>query len=82
VQRAVQTRFVSIEAPAGVGQAALTHALNKPQAPAAAPIMVGGQPVAVIAVSDPIDGPQELAAAELVMLAEALGAAYKRIMAR
>jgi hypothetical protein len=84
VQRAVQTRFVSIEAPAGVGQSALCHALNKPQAPAAAPIMVGGQPVAVIAVSDPIEGPQarDIAAADLALLAEALGSAYKRIMSR
>jgi hypothetical protein len=84
VQRAVQTRFVSIEAPAGVGQSALCHALNKPQAPAAAPIMVGGQAVAVIAVSDPIEGPhaRDIAAADLALLAEALGSAYKRIMSR
>ncbi len=82
VQRAVQTRSVSIEAPAGVGQSALLHALNRPKMPAAAPILVAGQPVAVIAVSDPLDGPQEIAAADLTMLAEALGAAYKRIMSR
>lgn len=82
VQRAVQTKFVSIESPAGVGQSALTHALNRPKTPAAAPIIVGGQPVAVIAVSDPLDGPQEIAAADLAMLAEALGSAYKRIMSR
>ncbi|HEY5926626.1 MAG TPA: hypothetical protein VIV11_33295 [Kofleriaceae bacterium] len=80
VQRAVQTRFVSIEAPAGVGQSALVHALNRPSTPAAAPVVVNGQPVAVIAVSDPLSGPQELAAADLAMLAEALGSAYKRIM--
>ena len=84
VQRAVQTRFVSIEAPAGVGQQAIAHALNKPHAPAAAPIMVGGQPVAVIVVADPIEGPQarDIAAADLALLAEALGSAYNRIMSR
>ncbi len=82
VQRAVQTKFVSIETPSGVGQSALVHALNRPKTPAAAPILVGGQPVAVIAVADPIDGPQEIAAADLAMLAEALGSAYKRIMSR
>lgn len=82
VQRAVQTKFVSIEAPSGVGQSALVHALNRPKVPAAAPVLVGGQPVAVIAVSDPIDGPQEIAAADLSMLAEALATAYKRIMSR
>jgi len=84
VQRAVQTKFVSIEAPSGVGQSALTHALNGSRAPAAAPIVVNGQPVAVIAVSDPLEGPQarDMAAADLAKLAEALGSAYKRIMSR
>lgn len=84
VQRAVQSRFVSVEAPNGVGQSALLHALGGARAPAAAPIMVGGQPVAVIAVGDPLDGPEtrDFAAADLAQLAEALGTAYARIMAR
>jgi hypothetical protein len=84
VQRAVHTRFVSVEAPTGVGQSALTHALGGSRTPAAAPIMVGGQPIAVIAVGDPLDGPgaRDLAAADLAKLAEALGTAYTRIMAR
>jgi hypothetical protein len=84
VQRAVQTRFVSVEAPNGVGQSALTHALGGARTPAAAPILVGGQAVAVIAVGDPLEGPaaRDFAAADLAMLAEALGSAYTRIMAR
>jgi hypothetical protein len=84
VQRAVQTRFVSIETSDGVGQSALAHALSGPVAPAAAPVLVGGRPVAVIAVGDPIEGPQarDFAAADLALLAEALGRAYARIMAR
>jgi hypothetical protein len=84
VQRAVETRFVSIEAPSGAGQSTLSQALNGPSAPAAAPIVVNGTAVAVIAVSDPLDGPaaRDIAAADLAMLAEALGSAYKRIMAR
>jgi hypothetical protein len=84
VQRAVQTRSVSIETPSGVGQSALAHALASPAAPAAAPVLVGGQPVAVIAVGDPIEGPKarDLAAADLAVLAEALGGAYARILAR
>jgi len=84
VQRAVQTRFLSIEAPSGVGQSALAHALNGPRAPAAAPIIVLGQPVAVLAVADPIEGPEarDIAAVDLAMLAEALGTAYTRILAR
>ncbi len=84
VQRAVHTRCVSVEAPSGVGQSALTHALGGSRTPAAAPIMVGGQPIAVIAVGDPLDGPgaRDVAAADLARLAEALGTAYTRIMAR
>jgi hypothetical protein len=84
VQRAVQTRSVSVEAPSGVGQATLTHALSGPTAPAAAPVIVGGQPVAVIAVGDPLDGAQarDTAAADLARIAEALGNTYKRFMSR
>jgi hypothetical protein len=84
VQRAVQTRVVSVETPNGVGQSALAHALNGARAPAAAPIVVDGQAVAVIAVADPIEGPdaRDAAAADLAILAEALGTAYRRIMAR
>lgn len=84
VQRAVQTRSVTVEAPNGVGQATLTRALHGPSAPAAAPVLVGGQPVAVIAVGDPLDGPQarDTAAADLAAIADALGNAYKRFMSR
>lgn len=84
VQRAVQTRYVSVEVPTGVGQSALAHALNSPSAPAAAPVIVKGQPVAVIAVGDPIEGAhaRDFAAADLATLAEALGTAYNRIMSR
>lgn len=84
VQRAVQTRFVSVETPTGVGQSALTHALGGSRTPAAAPIMVRGQPVAVIAVGDPLEGAaaRDLAAGDLAKLAEALGTAYTRILTR
>jgi hypothetical protein len=82
VQRAVQSRFVSVETPQGVGQSALSHALGGSRAPAAAPIIVGVQVVAVIAVGDPIDGvaARDLAAADLAALAEALATAYARFM--
>lgn len=84
VQRAVQTRFVSVETPSGVGQSALVHALGGSRAPTAAPILVAGEPVAVIAVGDPLDGlvARDIAAADLAQLADALGTAYARIMAR
>jgi hypothetical protein len=84
VQRAVQTRFVSVETPSGVGQSALSHALSGSRAPAAAPIIVDGQAVAVIAVGDPIDGvaARDFAAADLAALAEALGSTYARLRPR
>src|SRR5262249_16270533 len=78
VQRASETRFVSAEAPATAAQHALVRALEGPSALAAAPVLVAGQPVAVIVVGDPVDGDTN-AAADLAMLAEALGTAYQRI---
>jgi hypothetical protein len=81
VQRAVETRFVSAESPATPAQSALSRALEDPVMPAAAPVLVGGLPVAVILVGDAIDGDAN-AAADLAMLAEALGTAYQRIAAR
>src|SRR5262249_37793163 len=83
-QRAVQTPRVSVEAPNGVGQSALMHALNGTRHPTAAPVVVNGQAVAVIAVSEPHAGPEarDSAAADLATIAEALGSAYKRIMSR
>jgi hypothetical protein len=81
VQRAVETRFVSAESPRTAAQEALVRALGEPAMPAAAPVLVGGLPVAVILVGDAIDGDAN-AAADLAMLAEALGTAYQRISAR
>jgi hypothetical protein len=81
VQRAVETRFVSAESPKTPAQDMLVRALDNPAMPAAAPVLVGGQPVAVILVGDAIDGDAN-AAADLAMLAEALGTAYQRISAR
>jgi len=81
VQRALQTRDVSVETPNGVGQSALSHALNNAKTPAAAPVLVGGQPVAILAVGDPIIAPDR-APSDLKQLADALGAAYQRIHAR
>jgi hypothetical protein len=81
VQRAVETRFVSAESPKTAAQEALVRALDDPAMPAAAPVLVGGVPVAVILVGDAFDGDAN-AAADLAMLAEALGTAYQRISAR
>lgn len=84
ISRAVETKFVSAEAPASPAQELLVRALNEPTGVAAAPVVVGGNAVAVIAVGDPIDRDStgEHSAADLGMLAEALSSAYTRIAAR
>ncbi len=81
VQLAVDTKLVSAEQPESPAQDALVRALGQPSTPAATPVLVKGQPVAVIAVGDPIgdDATVELAAADLGMLAAALGSAFQRI---
>lgn len=81
VQAAIESRFVSAQAPTGVAQDTLSRALSGPSRPAAAPVIVGGKPVAVLAVGDAVDGDLN-AAADLAMLAEALGGAYARLLAR
>jgi hypothetical protein len=80
VQRAVETRFISAETPTSAAQDALSRALGA-KSPAAAPVLVRGKAVAVILVGEPLDASAN-AAAELAMLAEALGTAYQRVMAR
>jgi hypothetical protein len=84
VQRAVESRVVSVHAPVGPAQDALGRALRDPANPAAAPVLVGGKPVAVLAVGDPIHGTSDLerASADLAALAETLGTVYQRMMAR
>lgn len=84
VQRAVVTKTASADAPVSAAQDALVRALDGPSTTAAAPVVVGANAVAVIAVGDPIDVelPPEEAVAELGLLADALGTAYQRLMAR
>ncbi|HUS27979.1 MAG TPA: hypothetical protein VMZ53_05705 [Kofleriaceae bacterium] len=84
LQHAIDSRFVSIQAPAGPTQDQLTRALEGAAHPAAAPVMVKGQAAAVLVVGDPIDTSEDfqVAAADLAMLAEALGTAYQRILGR
>lgn len=84
VQRAVESRVVSVHAPVGPAQDALARALCGPVNPAAAPVLVGGKPVAVLAVGDPIQGTSDLerASADLAVIAESLGAVYQRMIAR
>ncbi len=84
VQRAVESRVVAVYAPIGPAQDALARALSGPLNPAAAPVLVGGRPVAVLAVGDPIQGTSDLerASADLAVLADSLGAVYERMIAR
>ena len=84
VQHAVDSRFVSVQTPQGPAQDQLSRALEGPEHPAAAPVMVNGQPAAVLVVGDVLDSSEDfhVAAADLAMLAEALGTAYQRILGR
>jgi Type II secretion system (T2SS), protein E, N-terminal domain len=80
VQIAVESKFVSVVSPSGPAQDALVRALGG-ATPAAAPVVVNGSAVAVVVVGHPLDRDTtvEHAAADLGMLAEALGSAYTRI---
>lgn len=84
VQHAVDSQFVSVQSPQGPSQLELVRALEDAEHPAAAPVMVQGKPAAVIVVGDLIDEAEDfqIAAADLAMLAEALGTAYQRILGR
>jgi hypothetical protein len=84
IQHAIDSRFVSVQQPAGPAQDQLARALEGPEHPAAAPVRVKGQAAAVLVVGDPINSSEDfhVAAADLAMLAEALGSAYQRILGR
>jgi len=84
LQRAVETRAVSTEVIQSPAQEVLMRALGGPSIPIAAPVIVGGTPVAAIVVGDALDGQSAIraAATELGMLAEALGKAYQRVALR
>jgi hypothetical protein len=83
IQHALDSRFVSVQTPQGPTQDQLMRALEGPEHPAAAPVLVKNQPAAVIVVGDPVgDEDFQVAAADLAMLAEALGTAYQRILGR
>lgn len=82
VQAAVESRSVSAQRPNGVAQDTLIRALSGPTNPAAAPVLVGGKAVAVLAVGDPVEGDLTNVARDLETLTEALGSAYSRILAR
>jgi hypothetical protein len=82
VQRAVETKRTSIQAQTSAAQDELGRRLGT-TAPAASPVIVRGQVVAVIAVGDPIYGTlgdTERAIAELGRLAQLLGTAWERVL--
>jgi hypothetical protein len=82
VQAAVESRAVSAQRPSGVAQDTLARALSGPSNPAAAPVLVGGKAVAVLAVGDPVEGDLANVVRDLETLTMALGSAYARILAR
>lgn len=82
VQAAIESRAVTAHRPSGAAQDTLMRALSGPTNPAAAPVIVGGNAVAVLAVGDPVEGDLSTVARDLETLTEALGSAYARILAR
>jgi hypothetical protein len=72
------TRRPTTEQPGTATQLQLRHLLADANAPAAAPVIVGDQVDAVIAVGDITTGNASDSLAELDRLADALGAAYVR----
>ncbi|MDB4960165.1 MAG: hypothetical protein JWP01_164 [Myxococcales bacterium] len=79
VQIAYTTRTVSTTVPPGGVQAQLSELLGGATQPAAAPVLAGGQVVAVLAVGDPVSAELTNPLARLAALADAVGAAYERL---
>jgi hypothetical protein len=84
LQRAIDTKRTSVARPQSAAQRQLEALLGVPEFPAAAPVLVAGHVVAVLAVGDPTEGAGafEEATADLALVAEALSSAYERIHAR
>ncbi len=79
LQVAYATGAATSVAPDSAVQRRLTELLGNARAPAAAPILVGGTPVAVIAVGDTATHELKNPLVKLAALADALGAAYERL---
>ncbi len=81
VQRAIETRRTSIQLVNGPAQDELSRRLGT-SALSAAPVIVGGQVVAVLVAGDPIHGlgDTERSIAELGRVAQILGGAYERVL--
>lgn len=83
VKLAHDHHHTATEVPAGAVQDRLARVLGHPRAPAAAPVRIGARVALVLAVGDPIARPGDDEPApldELERLADALGAAYARIV--
>jgi len=80
IRSAHDNRALATELPAGVGaiHERLQRLLGSPKHPMAAPILVAGRVACLIAVGDSLGASDE--GGDLEKLAEALGAAYTRIL--
>jgi len=79
LQIAYSTCAATATVPEGAVQRRISELLGNARAPAAAPILVGGQPVAVIAVGDTSTHELKNPLVKLSALADALGSAYERL---
>jgi hypothetical protein len=80
LQLAHATRAVSTSVPAGGVQAQLSALLGDAREPVAAPVIAGDRVVAVLAVGDPTSAEVTHPRGRLAALADALGAAYERLL--
>ncbi|MBA3455154.1 MAG: hypothetical protein H0T42_18840 [Deltaproteobacteria bacterium] len=79
LQIAYTTRTATAIVPDGAVQRRLSELLGNARAPAAAPILVDGKPVAVFAVGDTSTHELKNPMVKLAALADALGSAYERL---
>lgn len=79
LQIAYTTHAATAIVPEGAVQRRISELLGNARAPAAAPILVGGQPVAVFAVGDTSTHELKNPLVKLAALADALGSAYERL---
>jgi hypothetical protein len=78
IQRAHDTKQITVEAPPGELQARLSNLMSDPDMPVAGPAIARNTVEAVLVVGDALEGTVRDTVADLERLLDALGAAYER----